>query len=58
MDPNPYWAFTAGHTHVIVGETEGDEGDYSTIEVTQDWYGQIGEAGGARGIGEAGDTVY
>lgn len=95
VDPNPYWPLTAGHTHVIVSETEDDEGEpvkevvvvtateeirevgglpcrmirdlvfeedeegeYSALEVTQDWYAQIGEAGEARGIGEAGDTVY
>lgn len=95
VDPNPYWPLTAGHTHVIVSETEDDEGEtvrevvvvtateevrdvgglpcrvvrdlafeedgegeYSALEVTQDWYGQIGAAGAARGIGELGDTVY
>ncbi len=95
VDPNPYWPLTAGHTHVIVAESEDDEGElvkevvvvtatdevrevgglpcrvirdlvfeededgeYSAVEVTQDWYGQIGEAGEARGVGDAGDTVY
>lgn len=37
---------------------EDDDGEYSAVEITQDWYGQIGEAGEARGIGEAGDVVY
>jgi hypothetical protein len=95
VEANPYWPLTAGHTHVIVAESEDDEGElvrevvvvtatdevrevgglpcrvvrdlafeededgeYSAMEVTQDWYAQIGEAGEARGIGEAGDTVY
>ncbi|MGE0624511.1 MAG: hypothetical protein AB7I04_19105 [Pseudomonadales bacterium] len=95
VDPNQYWPLTAGHTHVIVAESEDDdgemvrevvvvtateevrdvgglpcrvirdlvfeeeeEGEYSALEVTQDWYGQIGAAGAARGIGELGDTVY
>lgn len=95
VDPNQYWPLTAGHTHIIVSETEDDEGDmvkevvvvtatgetrdigglpcrvvrdlvfeeddegeYSALEMTQDWYAQIGAAGAARGIGEVGDTVY
>lgn len=96
--PNTYWPLTAGHTHVIVAESEDDEGqmvkevvvvtateevvdvggiacrvirdlvfeeaeddgevEYDALEVTQDWYGQVGSAGAARGIGDEGDTVY
>lgn len=93
--PNQYWPLTAGHTHVIVAESEDDEGEvvkevvvvtateevrdvgglpcrvmrdlvfeevedgeYEALEVTQDWYGQIGSDGAARGIGDEGDTVY
>lgn len=37
---------------------EDAEGEYSAVEITQDWYAQIGDAGEARGIGTAGDTVY
>ena len=37
---------------------EDEEGEYSALEITQDWYAQIGEGGEARGIGDAGDTVY
>ena len=95
---NQYWPLSAGHTHVIVAESEDDEGDlvkevvvvtateevrdvggipcrvirdlvfeeaddggdveYEALEATQDWYGQIGPAGAARGIGDEGDTVY
>lgn len=96
-DPNQYWPLTAGHTHVIVAESEEDgevvkevvvvtateevrdvggipcrvirdlvfeeeeddgEVEYSALEVTQDWYGQIGPGGADRGIGDEGDTLY
>lgn len=94
VQPNQYWPLTAGHTHVIVSESEDDEGEivkevvvvtataevrevggipcrvirdmvfeeeegeYSAVEITQDWYAQIGVAGASRGIGNEGDTVY
>ncbi len=95
VEPNQYWPLTAGRTHVIVSETEDDEGEpvkevvvvtatgevrdvgglpcrvvrdlvfeeddggeYSAVEMTQDWYAQIGASGAALGIGEVGDTVY
>ena len=44
----------------LVFEEGDDEGEveYEAIEITQDWYGQIGMGGAMRGIGDEGDTVY
>lgn len=45
---------------LVFEEEEDDEGEveYAGIEVTQDWYAQIGVDGMVRGIGDVGDTVY
>lgn len=44
---------------LVFEETEeSGEVEYEAIEVTQDWYGQLGPGGAARGLGDVGDTVY
>jgi hypothetical protein len=39
-------------------EARSERQEKSALEATQDWHAQLGETGEARGIGEAGDTVY